>query len=274
MGLNAPVTRTTYLQDLGPRWSGRRWRDRDGWEPYERDLSPQRVTLRRPFIFALIVHLLAAAPFVFVFRFHPTPPVPPHETVVHLVSLPQMRPGRLTRERPAPPRTPPNPLVRTRTYKRPDLAKAAPKPMPEEPAKEPPAKPQPDRPKVGAADTTSMVRTSLPAVGNLKGAMGLWAEGEALPYSYYFEVLQRKIAAEWEPPGVLGRTSDEVGAVLWFRIERDGRVLSRYVEEPSGSNVFDSSALRALDRATPFPPLPMDFPDDHLIIHLRFVYSP
>jgi TonB family protein len=102
--------------------------------------------------------------------------------------------------------------------------------------------------------------------------MQIQVEGEVLPYSYYLAVVQQKIASYWDPPPDLG--GNEVAVVVWFRIEKDGSIKTSYIEEPSGSTVFDTSALRALERSAPLPPLPIEYPGDHLIIHLRFVYSP
>jgi TonB family protein len=115
--------------------------------------------------------------------------------------------------------------------------------------------------------------SELPRVGDLRGAMQMRVEGEVLPYAYYLSIVQRKIASFWEPPAGIDQQPGEVVAVVWFRIEKDGAVQSNHVEEPSGINPFDTSALRALTRALPLPRLPEDYPGDHLIIHLRFVYS-
>jgi protein TonB len=131
--------------------------------------------------------------------------------------------------------------------------------------------PQPQFPKRGSADTTQVVSSDLPAVGDLRGTMQLQVEGQILPYSYYVQVVQQKIARYWEPPPELSASGAAV--IVWFRIEKDGSVNTSYVEEPSGSIEFDTSALRALERAEPLPPLPEEYPGDYLVFHLRFVYT-
>jgi TonB family protein len=65
----------------------------------------------------------------------------------------------------------------------------------------------------------------------------------------------------------------EVAAMVNFRIDRKGKVTSSYVEEPSGTGVFDQAGLRAIALADPLPPLPQDYMGDWLGIHLRFVYK-
>jgi len=148
-----------------------------------------------------------------------------------------------------------------------------PEPPREEPKRRPAPEPQPDIPRQGGADTTQVMPSELPRVGDLRGAMQMRVDGEVLPYAYYLSNVQGKIAGFWEPPAGIEQQPGEVAAIVWFRIERDGAVRSSHLEEPSGINPFDTFALRALARALPLPPLPEDYPGDHLIIHLRFVYS-
>ncbi len=136
------------------------------------------------------------------------------------------------------------------------------------------AKPEPNLPLKGSADSSNVIRTNLPAVGDLHGMMQMNIEGPVLPYSYYLGIIQDKIASYWEPSSALEPGEGEISAVIWFRIERDGSISAYHVEEPSGSNLFDTSALRALEQARPLPPLPEGYSGDHLIIHLRFIYSP
>lgn len=181
------------------------------------------------------------------------------------------RPRREPSPRPDPPREEP---AREPESKPP--VKSPPSPAlksPPKPAPDPPPKPQPDLARQGSADTTQVLRSELPRVGDLRGAMQMRVEGEVQPYAYYLSIVQRKIASFWEPPAGIPQQSGDVGVIVRFRIEKDGAVWSDYVEEPSGISVFDTSARRALARAQPLPPLPGDYPGDHLIIHLRFVYG-
>jgi len=188
--------------------------------------------------------------------------------------------ARVTREEPPAPvrKAPTPPKQDTKQFKPAPEGQSNLKVSRKEPKIPPPRKkvepPQPTN-KVGAAESRQTFRSDLPAVGEMRGAMQIWAEGTELPYSYYFDVLQRKISSYWEPPVELtdARPGAEVAAVVWFRIERDGRVANRFVEEPSGLSLFDNSALRALQLASPLPPLPAEYAGEYLVIHLRFVYS-
>jgi len=115
------------------------------------------------------------------------------------------------------------------------------------------------------------VRSALPQVGDHTGALVIRADGEDLGYNYYFLALLRKIAEYWEPPP--GSWGDEVATVVRFTVLRDGSVPPVSVEEPSGLSVFDASAMRAVTRAVPLPPLPQEYPGEQIVFHLRFVYS-
>jgi TonB family protein len=123
----------------------------------------------------------------------------------------------------------------------------------------------------GRLDGGGVVRTALPQVGDHGGALEIRADGEDMEYSYYFAMLLRKIAEYWEPPA--GRWGDEMAAVVRFTVLRDGTVPPVSVEEPSGLGEFDASAMRAVTRAAPLPPLPQDYSGDNIVFHLRFVYS-
>jgi periplasmic protein TonB len=178
------------------------------------------------------------------------------------------------RARPAPAKPavaatdPLRPLPRREPLARPDPSREEPKL-----AQPPRPKPQPDLPRQGSADPTQVFRSELPRVGDLRGAMQMRVEGEVLPYAYYLSMVQRKIAGFWDPPAGIEQQSGEVAAIVRFRIEKDGAVRSSYVQESSDIQPFDASALRALARSLPLPPLPQEYPGDYLIIHLRFVYG-
>jgi len=45
------------------------------------------------------------------------------------------------------------------------------------------------------------------------------------------------------------------------------------VEESSGITPLDLSALRAVKASSPFPPLPRDYDEPYLVIHLIFEHS-
>ena len=95
----------------------------------------------------------------------------------------------------------------------------------------------------------------------------------AFPYTYYLQILTDKISAAWftslVDPGVRGTHT----VTIFFKIQRDGRVSDLKVEEASDIRSLDLSALRAISTAAPFPPLPEEYDQDFLGIHLIFEHS-
>jgi TonB family protein len=58
-----------------------------------------------------------------------------------------------------------------------------------------------------------------------------------------------------------------------FTIQRDGRTTDYAVERSSGSPVLDLAALRAVAQTRSLPPLPAQFPNPTLTVHLHFEYQ-
>ncbi|MBI3988931.1 MAG: TonB C-terminal domain-containing protein [candidate division NC10 bacterium] len=83
----------------------------------------------------------------------------------------------------------------------------------------------------------------------------------------YLDQMQGKIADLWKPPPL--RTPRQLSVVVTIRMEDSGQLTSATVARSSGDKAFDESALRAIRRAPPFPPLPMDL-EEPLQVELRF----
>lgn len=85
----------------------------------------------------------------------------------------------------------------------------------------------------------------------VKSASGL----EKPEFSYYSELVRRKIADNWRHLPV----SRDVKVKVVFTILRSGWVDDVRLEEASGIFQFDQAAVRAIRSASPFPPLPEGF---------------
>ena len=83
-------------------------------------------------------------------------------------------------------------------------------------------------------------------------------------YGYYIDQLLSLIDDRWVRPPM----GDDVRATISFRIGRDGSMSELRVSESSGYNSFDLAALRAVQNAAPFPPLPRGFRHDSLGVNL------
>ncbi|MCX5800606.1 MAG: TonB family protein [Candidatus Eisenbacteria bacterium] len=95
---------------------------------------------------------------------------------------------------------------------------------------------------------------------------------ENFEFSYYLVAVRNKVSSSWNPPAGLSTAASAVRTVVFFRIERNGRIADLKIETPSGIPFFDQSALRAVLRSEPFPSLPRGFADSSLGVHFGFEY--
>lgn len=103
---------------------------------------------------------------------------------------------------------------------------------------------------------------------------GGWGGGNfdlsAFPFTYYLQIIQDKISTNWFTSLIDPGASGEFQCMIFFKILRDGRIADLQIEISSGSRSFDLSALRAVQNASPFPPLPREFESEYLGVHLIF----
>ncbi len=87
-------------------------------------------------------------------------------------------------------------------------------------------------------------------------------------FAPYMKELQAKIKKNWNPPK--GQESKRV--VLLFSIAKDGRLLNVKIQQSSGINEVDDSALNAV-KLTAFNPLPSEFKGNKVDIQFTFDYT-
>jgi TonB family protein len=222
---------------------------------------------------AVVVHLLAFVCIAIALRPRPRPPVRLEGIPIDLVRLTQPPPlGATVRSEKVSLK-----VLENDGDKNKAVAKVRPagdeggRPVPvKKPKKEPPKK---IAQQAAVRDTTKAFRSEVAFSGGAEGALEIGAIGELSAYAYYLQAVRDKIATCWAPPSGLSTGNREVSATVSFQIDRRGSIGASYVEEPSGTGVFDAAALRAVVMANPLPPLPQDFPGDWVGIHLRFIYE-
>jgi protein TonB len=104
--------------------------------------------------------------------------------------------------------------------------------------------------------------------GSPQGAGALTLNAADFPFAWYLRQVHGKISERWE-----GQARDGTQPLLVFEILRDGKIRSLAVEKSSGNPLYDQAALRAVTDATPFPPLPEEFREPFLRVHLGLNYS-
>lgn len=105
--------------------------------------------------------------------------------------------------------------------------------------------------------------------GSAQGAGPVTLNVSDFPFAWYLQAVHRKVTDRWEGKAQPGRQP-----VVVFEIGRNGEVGQIAVEKSSGNPFYDRVALRAIEEAKPFPPLPADFKDATLRIHLGFNFAP
>lgn len=90
-------------------------------------------------------------------------------------------------------------------------------------------------------------------------------------YPIYFVQAFSEIQRNWSNP-VAANTP--LSCVIYFQVIRSGTVLDPVIEKSSNILAFDRACLRAVQASDPLPPLPSDFSDDIIGIHLEFPYQP
>ena len=116
-------------------------------------------------------------------------------------------------------------------------------------------------------EAASQKQSDAPVSGIASGAVSS-AELGARMKSYYGSIWTR-IKRRWSmPPDLLPRENIEV--VIHVRILRSGAVEGISFEKRSGNSYFDESAMRAVRKASPFPPLPEGMGDGGIEMGIRF----
>lgn len=145
--------------------------------------------------------------------------------------------------------------------------------------------PRPDSNKEGEKKASGRTDSGLHSL--VKGSGGAGGGGVGVPgfssqldldienfeFSYYLVAVRNKVSSNWSPPAGLATQTTRARTVVYFRILRNGKVADARTEAQSGIVLFDQSALRAVLRSEPFPPLPGGFPGGSLGVHFGFEYA-
>lgn len=102
------------------------------------------------------------------------------------------------------------------------------------------------------------------------GSDNLRLDGVHFPYPYYLSNIQIKILSNFKPV-ISKRDAEGLKAVVYFLIDRSGRISEVKLEKKSGHFLFDQEAQRAVLRSNPLPALPPAFGTDQLGVHFEFV---
>jgi TonB family protein len=88
----------------------------------------------------------------------------------------------------------------------------------------------------------------------------------------YYSLIWSKIKEEWTIPENLVREKEmvDIETIIVIIIDRDGKLQTSLFEKKSGNDIYDQSAMRAIIKAEPFPPIPKELNLKTLEIGIRF----
>jgi TonB family protein len=93
--------------------------------------------------------------------------------------------------------------------------------------------------------------------------------GRGFTYSYYLNILLNKINQNWDNPF---KGKDVVlKSIIYFEVDANGMIQNVRLEETSGNELYNETTIRAVTLAEKLPPLPDEFSDDYLKVHLEFL---
>ncbi|MGZ6970381.1 MAG: TonB family protein [Thermoanaerobaculia bacterium] len=169
---------------------------------------------------------------------------------------------------PAPPAKS-KPVIEKPTEKIRPSAKAMPEPK--KPVKPEKPKPAPEAVKSLGGPALELPSAAGAANGTTSGAgvsfgASVTSFDADFPFAYYVEQLLSLIGANWFKPDSAEGTS----CVISFRVLRSGQVTDVKIDSSSGVSYYDRAAARAVYAANPLPPLPPDYRNDALGVHLKF----
>lgn len=89
---------------------------------------------------------------------------------------------------------------------------------------------------------------------------------------YYNKVVENKIKEEWTIPENLLKEKEwvDLETIIIIIIERDGKIQKWWFEKKSGNALYDQSAMRAIKKAEPLPPIPKELNKELLEFGIRF----
>lgn len=88
--------------------------------------------------------------------------------------------------------------------------------------------------------------------------------------SIYSKIVESKIKEVWTIPENLVKEIVDLEATIVIIIDKNGRVQKFWFEKKSGNSLYDQSAMRAIKKAEPLPPIPKELSEDTLEFEIHF----
>jgi len=105
--------------------------------------------------------------------------------------------------------------------------------------------------------------------GSIFGSAAI--DNSSFDYPYWFVQAFSKIERNWSNPVYANQA---LTCIVYFQVIRSGRIIKIEIEQTSGIDTFDRACEQAIKTSEPLPPLPSEFADEIIGIHLEFPYVP
>lgn len=113
--------------------------------------------------------------------------------------------------------------------------------------------------------------TALTAFGAGQPSLNVYFQSTLKDTGYQKQVFQ-KVAGLWKAPSTFPAVGKK--CVVQAVISRDGRVQNAFVSMESGVKAWDKASLAAVEKASPFPPLPASYQHKTLEAHFHVAVVP
>jgi TonB family protein len=94
-----------------------------------------------------------------------------------------------------------------------------------------------------------------------------------IKHKIYYNLIWKRIRSVWVLPDAALAGQKNLEAIIGIRISPNGQIEDIQFEKKSGNPVFDESALRAIQKSNPLPPLPPGFEGERFDVGVRFTPS-
>lgn len=113
--------------------------------------------------------------------------------------------------------------------------------------------------------------TALTAFAAGRPSLNVYFQSTLKDAGYQKQVFQR-VAGLWKAPSTFPAVGKK--CVVQAVISRDGRVQNAFVSMESGVKAWDKASVAAVEKASPFPPLPASYQHDTLEAHFHVAVVP
>ena len=94
-----------------------------------------------------------------------------------------------------------------------------------------------------------------------------------IKHKIYYNLIWKRIRSVWVLPDAALAGQKNLEAIIGIRIAPNGQIEDIQFEKKSGNPIFDESALRAIQKSNPLPPLPPGFEGERFDVGVRFTPS-